>query len=234
MKMKYIIWDFDGTILPSSPYDSEQTLLLYKLNKSSENIPFLKKVVARTIIYADRKEWLGGSFKKYYLWVLQGTPIEILDRVAEFLVNKITKADRQFFLRLKEDGYNMMILSCGTVDLIERIIKLADLNDYFTIIPGNRFQFTNNCISGMDFHITTPQDKLKVLNELDISSKHSIVVGDGYTDLPILDTAGIPIMIDRAGEKREKYVKKNYCFISSVTELGDVLPESCMKIDENR
>ena len=85
MKFKTIIWDFDGTILPASPYDSEQTLLLYKLNNYKENISFFKKIVARIIIYADRKEWLGGSFKRYYLWVMKGTPIDALDRVAESL-----------------------------------------------------------------------------------------------------------------------------------------------------
>ncbi len=33
MKIKTIIWDFDGTLLPLSPYDSEQTLTLYKLDE---------------------------------------------------------------------------------------------------------------------------------------------------------------------------------------------------------
>jgi phosphoserine phosphatase len=223
MKLKTIIWDFDGTILPSSPYDSEQTLLLYKLNKSRENISFFKKLVARAIIYADRKEWLGGSFKTYYLWVLKGTPIDALDRVAESLVNKITKTDRQCFFRLKEEGYHMMILSCGTADLIERVINLAGLDDCFTLIPGNRFQFTNNLISGMDFLLIHPRDKLQVMQALGISIQQSIVVGDGYTDLPILDAAGIPVMVDRIGKKREKYIKKNYHFISSIAELCNIL-----------
>ena len=82
MKPYTIIWDFDGTILTSDPYDSEQTLLLQIINDSKETISFLKQVVARVIIYADRKEWLGGSFKKYYLWVSKGTGIETIDRVA--------------------------------------------------------------------------------------------------------------------------------------------------------
>ena len=38
MKLYTIIWDFDGTILPSDPYDSEQTLLLYKVNGAGEKI----------------------------------------------------------------------------------------------------------------------------------------------------------------------------------------------------
>lgn len=119
-----------------------------------------------------------------------------------------------------------MILSCGTADLIERVINFAGLDNCFTLIPGNRFQFTNNLISGMDFHLIDPRDKLKVMQALGISIQQSIVVGDGYTDLPILDAAGIPVMIDRSGKKREDYLKKNYYFISTVSELGDVLKKT--------
>jgi len=226
MELYTIIWDFDGTILPSDPYDSEQTLLLYKVNGSGEKITFFKRVVARAIIYADMKEWLGEYFKKYYLWVLKDTRIEALDRVAEDLVKKISEADRQTFLRLKGDGHNMMIISCGTLELIERILKLASLDGCFKMISGNRFQFENNHITGMDFDILNPADKIKIMNVRGIISEQSIVIGDGYTDLPLLDWAGIAVLIDRTGEKKEEYAKKNYHFISSIPELVEIIEGS--------
>ena len=222
MNLNTVIWDFDGTILPSDPYDSEQTLLFYKINELREKISFFKQIVARAIIYADMKEWLGGSFKKYYVWVLRGTRIETLDSVAEHLARKISKRDRQTFFRLKEDGCIMIILSCGTVDLIERIVKLAGLNCCFRVISGNRFKVINGRISGMECHTLSPQDKLKVVAEMGISLEQAIVIGDGYTDHPILDRAGIPVMIDRTGKKREKCAKKNYYFISSIPELYEI------------
>lgn len=223
MKLYTIIWDFDGTILPSDPYDSEQTLLLYKVNRAGEKIPFFKRVVARAIIYADMKEWLGESFKKYYLWVLKGTRIEVLDRVAEDLAKKISEADRQTFFRLNGDGHNMMIISCGTLELIERILKLAGLDGCFKMISGNRFQFENDHIAGMDFDILNPADKIKTMNVQGIMPEQSIVIGDGYTDLPLLDWAGISVLIDRTGEKKEKYSKKDYHFISSIPELVEII-----------
>jgi len=61
MKNYTIIWDFDGTILPSDPYDSEQTLLLYKLNAPEEKTSLVKSIVAKAVIYADKREWLGKS-----------------------------------------------------------------------------------------------------------------------------------------------------------------------------
>jgi FMN phosphatase YigB (HAD superfamily) len=40
MKPSMIIWDFDGTLIPNDPYDSEQTLMLYKLNEISNHKSF--------------------------------------------------------------------------------------------------------------------------------------------------------------------------------------------------
>ena len=34
-----IIWDFDGTLLPNDPYDSEQSLMMYKLYEAGERVP---------------------------------------------------------------------------------------------------------------------------------------------------------------------------------------------------
>jgi hypothetical protein len=53
-----IIWDFDGTLLPNDPYDSEQSLMMYKLHKAGGRIPFVLHVLARALLYADQKEHL--------------------------------------------------------------------------------------------------------------------------------------------------------------------------------
>ncbi|UCH19487.1 MAG: haloacid dehalogenase-like hydrolase [Deltaproteobacteria bacterium] len=223
MKNYSIIWDFDGTILPCDPYDSEQTLLLYKLNAPQEKTSIIKRIVAKAVIYADKKEWLAGSFKKYYLWILKGTHIEALDRVAEILAKKISSTDCQTFRRLYEQGYHMIVLSCGTLDMIERTLKLADLQGCFNIIETNRFNIINNRITGMEFYMLTPEDKLEVINCLEISAEHAIAVGDGYTDLPLLEWASIPVMMDRTGKKKQKHSGKDYFFISSIPELAELL-----------
>ncbi len=223
MKQHTIIWDFDGTILPSEPYDSEQSLLIHALNEQKKEISLIKHWIARGIIYADMKEWIGKYFKKYYLWVLGGTHIDTLDQVAKRLAKKISEADRQVFFRLKEYGYRMIIISCGTLDLSERILKVAGLENCFEFIEGNRFKIENNKIVGMDMFIPTPEDKLKVITSHGIFLDQSIVVGDGYTDIPLLDRAELPVMIDRTGEKRDRFVKRDYSFISSICEIMELI-----------
>jgi hydroxymethylpyrimidine pyrophosphatase-like HAD family hydrolase len=75
----------------------------------------------------------------------------------------------------------------------------------------------------MDFDILNPADKIKTMNVQGIMPEQSIVIGDGYTDLPLLDWAGISVLVDRTGEKKEKYSKKDYHFISSIPELVEII-----------
>ena len=223
MRQHTIIWDFDGTILPTEPYDSEQSLLIHKLNEQKKEISLFKRWVAQAIIYADMKEWIGKYFKKYYIWVLKGTHTDTLDEVAKHLAEKISEKDRQTFFRLKANGHYMMIISCGTLDLSERILKVAGVDKCFELIEGNRFQIENNKIVGMDMFVPAPEDKLKLISAQGVFPEQSVVVGDGYTDLPLLDRAGLPVMIDRTGEKKDQFANKGYCFISSICEIMELI-----------
>jgi phosphoserine phosphatase len=218
-----IIWDFDGTILPSDPYDSEQTLLLYRLATAKKNFSIFRRVVARAAIFADRKEWLKASFKKYYLWLLKGTPIDVLDRVGKKLAKKITITDRRVYWELYDKGYTMLVLSCGTFDLIERTLYFANLEGCFRLIKGNHFESQSNRICGMAYHILTPQDKLASMKDRGMVAETTIVVGDGYTDLPLLDWSGIPVVMDRTGLKKKRYARKGYHFISTVADIIEVI-----------
>jgi phosphoserine phosphatase len=198
-------------------------LLLYKLNVADEKISIFRRMVARAAIHADRKEWLKSSFKKYYIWLLKGTPNKVLDRVAEKLAKKITMADRRSYLQLYDKGYTMIVLSCGTFDLIKRTLYLADIASCFTVIKGNHFVSQRNRITGMAYHILTPQNKLEVVKSLKIPPESTIAIGDGYTDLPLLDWASIPIMMDRTGEKRQRFAQKGYRFISAAADMLEVV-----------
>ena len=121
--------------------------------------------------------------------------VDTLDEVAKHLAEKISEKDRQIFFRLKANGHYMMIISCGTLDLSERILKVAGVDKCFELIEGNRFQIENNKIVGMDMFVPTPEDKLKLISAQGVFPEQSVVVGDGYTDLPLLDRAGLPVMI---------------------------------------
>jgi phosphoserine phosphatase len=180
---------------------------------------WLKKRYAKAIIYADRREWFRKTFKRSYIRLLKGSHVSVLDDVCRRLAAKITKADRSALHTLKHDGHRMLVLSCGTADLSERILEFAGLRDCFECIEGNRFLVDKSRIKGMDLRLPNPQDKLNVMRTQNLSPERTIVVGDGYTDLPLMNWSAIPVMIDRTGRKRKRFTSHNFYFISSIPEI---------------
>jgi phosphoserine phosphatase len=220
-----IIWDFDGTLLPLEPFDSEQSLLLHRMSRAENPLGWFKKGYARAIIYADRREWFRKTFKTSYIRLLRGTPSSAFDEVCRCLAEKISAADRQTLRQLKTDGHDMMVLSCGTADLSERILGFAGLIDCFSQIEGNRFQIDEDRIAGMHLRLADPDDKLKLAKKLNLSGRQTIVVGDGYTDLPLLRWSAIPVIIDRAGRKKKEFASQNFYFIKSVPEIMNIIKQ---------
>ena len=226
MEKPTIIWDFDGTILPLAPFDSEQSLLLHRMNQPEEPFGLLKKACVRALIYADQRERLRRIFKISYIRLLKGTPSKVLDEVCRDLAEKISTEDRNVFWQLKADGYDMMVLSCGTADLSERVLTFAGLLDCFSRIEGNRFQFDADRIVGMQLRLPNPEDKLTMIKKLNLSPDRTIVVGDGYTDLPLLNWASIPVIVDRSGQKKKRFTSHNFYFISSIPEIMNIIEEN--------
>lgn len=222
MKPSTIIWDFDGTLLPNDPYDSEQTLMLYKLHEGGEKISFFIQALARVMIYADQKEHFRKLFKRFYIRFMTGTAMDIFDPVGTRLAAKISAADRQVLMHLANQGLRMIVLSCGTANLVENTLQKAGLSGCFESIAGNRFESENGKISTMTLHIPNPEDKVKYLARRKIDPGKCMAVGDGYTDIPMLDWAKIPVVIDRTGRKQIKYAGKNYRFVQSLPEILDL------------
>ena len=169
MKKLTIVWDFDGTILPHEPYDSEQSLLIHAMHRKQKPFGWLKKVYAKAIIYADQREHLRRTFKTSYIRLLKGTSSAELDDVCRDLAVKIPTMDRTVFRKLKEDGHDMMVLSCGTADLSERVLRFAGILNCFSLVEGNRFQFDEDHINGMELRMPDPRDKLHMMQKLNLS-----------------------------------------------------------------
>ena len=223
MKTDTIIWDFDGTLLPLAPYDSEQTFMMYKLNDAVPRTRFIVRAAARLLIWADRRQMLRKTFKRFYIQLMKGTPAAVMDQIGKRLSDSISNEDRQTIESLKTLNYRMLVLSCGTADLSERTLQNAGLGDCFEAIVGNRFKVNNALINGMTLHVPNPINKVKWVEKMGLSPANTIAVGDGYTDIPLLEWAKISVLVDRTGKKRRKYNHRDYRFISSISEILDVM-----------
>jgi phosphoserine phosphatase len=217
-----IVWDFDGTILPSVPYDSEQTLLLYLLRQPGAKIPLREKIMARIALFSDRHELFPRLFKRVYTRLLTGAPASLLDPVCKDLAARISAQDRSVFSKLKELGFPMIVVSCGTRDLITRVLKEAGIEECFQRIEGNRFRIEDGRIAGFESLMADPAAKVRVLTEsCGLASAQVVAVGDGYTDIPLLDWAGVSLLIDRGGKKAAKM--RRYRAIGSAPEILELL-----------
>jgi phosphoserine phosphatase len=154
---------------------------------------------------------------------MKGTPVAVMDQIGRRLSDRISPEDRQAIARLKSENYRMMVLSCGTADLSERTLQNAGLAHCFESIAGNRFNLSQGLINGMTLHVANPVDKVKWLKKMGISANEAVAVGDGYTDIPLLDWAKISVLVDRTGQKKAQFRHKKYRFISSTSEILDVL-----------
>jgi len=221
-----IIWDFDGTLVPNDPYDSEQSLMMYMLHETGEKISIFMRALARIMIYADQKEHLRKFFKRFFIRFMTGASTDIFDPVGMRLAAKISEADRRALRQLANLGHRMIVLSCGTVNLCENTLQKAGLSDCFEIFAGNRFESENGRISAMTLHIPNPEDKVRFLAAQKIDPSRCLAVGDGYTDLPMLDWAKIAVLIDRTGRKQVKYAHKNYRVVRSLPEILDIAQSS--------
>jgi soluble P-type ATPase len=92
-------------------------------------------------------------------------------------------------------------LAVGNCFMIEAVAKACKptqsygiSGDCFASITGNRFKISRGLIIGMTLHVANPVDKLKWLKKMGTSADEAIVVGDGYTDIPLLDWAKISIL----------------------------------------
>jgi phosphoserine phosphatase len=218
-----IIWDFDGTLVPNDPYDSEQSLMLAMMKEAESNISLPMRMMAHIFIYADRKEFLRSGFKRFFVRFMKGAHRIELDRIAKTQAEKMSAADREAVRVLREHARRMIVLSCGTADLCKRILKTAGLDDCFDTIEGNWFTFKNDRITGMTYNMKDPEDKMAYLQNNGFSPENTIAIGDGYTDIPMLDWAGIPVLVDRTGQKQSRLVHKRYQFIASLPQLLEII-----------
>jgi phosphoserine phosphatase len=192
-----IVYDFDGTLLPSRPWDSEQELLLAWLR---ERRPAAwRRLYCRLVVEGDRRGWLKGAFKRHYLGFLRGSPRELVDQVAGELASRIPPEDRAALRALKDRGHRLYLASCGTADLSERILEACGVLGCFQEVLGNRFVYAQGRIAGMRLEVPSARSKLLLVQSRGLNPADTVSVGDGATDLPLWEWSAVPVVVDHGG-----------------------------------
>jgi phosphoserine phosphatase len=97
------------------------------------------------------------------------------------------------------------------------VLRAAGLADRFTQIEANGFIVRDAYIVGIERRITLPRTKVDVAAGYGVPWSRIVAVGDGLTDLPLLDRAGLPILI-ASGAKAARFAGRGYHVVSSLSE----------------
>lgn len=216
-----VVFDFDGTLLPMQPWDSEQELLAAWMD--SRRLPAWRRLYCRLVIEGDRRGWLKASFKRHYLGFLRGSPRELVDRVAEALAARIGPEDRAALRELAGRGHRLLLASCGTADLSERVLASCGVLGCFETVLANRLLFADGRISGLRLEVPSGQAKLRLMQARGLDPADTVSVGDGATDLPLWQWSAVPVVMDRGGELRARFGRRPWHFVSGTAEVPGLL-----------
>ncbi|MBI9093794.1 MAG: haloacid dehalogenase-like hydrolase [Sphaerochaeta sp.] len=214
MQKKFLItFDFDGTFYPLYPYDSEQRLILSTARVRGH----LNRVRAKRMVLKDRQgEMALGEFNRRYHDLLSGCTHSQIEEVAKELFNLVDPKQYSLLKDLSTKA-DLAILSCGTENIIRAFLSLHKIDHHFFQVSGKSLHFNKGSKPDIVCTIGNPEEKRAAFATLKKNYVHTIAIGDGPTDIPMLEEAELGLIIDWSGEDT-KYPFETYSDLHSALE----------------
>jgi len=214
MKKKYLIaFDFDGTLYPLHPYDSEQRLVL----TTAKSRGHLNRVRAKRMVQKDHEGKMGlGEFNRRYHDMLGSCTPALIEEVASDLY-ALVESKQYSLLKILSEKADLAILSCGTENIIHAFLSKHAIEQYFFLVSGKSLHFNETTKPSIKCTIGSPEEKRSVFSELKEKYVYAIAVGDGPTDIPMLKEADLGLIIDWGG-KEAKYPFETYADLHTSLE----------------
>jgi phosphoserine phosphatase len=186
MKEKSLtIFDFDGTLYPINSYDSEQLLIL---SAAKERGVLFKKRGKHFIEQDQKGVYDDASFHHRYEKLVKQATSTMIDEVADILLSSIGKREKDALLRLSHIS-DLGILTCGTENIARAFLQKLGMDDSFSFIRGKRLVRNEEGIFHLLVDIAGPEDKALAVDSLRADYETIIAIGDGPTDIPMLEAA---------------------------------------------
>ncbi|MFC6827197.1 phosphoserine phosphatase SerB [Halopelagius fulvigenes] len=207
--MRLIAFDFDGTLS-----DSEMTVLLGKRKAVAEEMADItERAMNDEISYAQ-------SLRKRAS-LLEG--LEIEDAEAAYGEVELRPGAADLIARLRDAGHHVAILTGGFERGVERALEKEGVEVDSIVanrLPVERDRLTGD-VEGPLVEGTKDEALESLADELDARLSHSVAVGDGANDLPMLEVAGLAVGFEPKAAVRPSCDE----VVTSMYELGDLLAE---------
>ncbi|MGE4584057.1 MAG: HAD family hydrolase [Sphaerochaeta sp.] len=185
-----IAFDFDGTLYPIKRYDSEQRLI----RKHAATKGTLFQMRCKRFIKQDQEGKLGASFHQRYARLLTTVDRKMIEQVAGDLIGSLAEEDVKALVSLSAVA-DLMVLTCGTENLVEAFLRQLGIEQCFCAVRGKRLMWDKQGRASLLVDIADPQGKASALKALSGSYHPIIAIGDGPTDLPMLAQADLGLIL---------------------------------------
>jgi phosphoglycolate phosphatase len=180
-KIKYVIFDFDGTIADTLPFSFQKFLEMARLLNIED---LTDKEIIKEIRSKSYQELLKDNFKRSWLKipfiinVIKNMQVELEKEMHNI---KFFSGMKKFLFNLKKEGYKLAIISSNRVENINKFIKHNDL-DIFDFVHGKTDLFGKSGYLG------------KFLTDFKLDKSEVVYVGDEIRDVEACKKTGIKII----------------------------------------
>ncbi len=172
----FLLLDFDGTLYPIREHNSEELLL--RLSGRKEAIELAER--ARK----DRSDY--EAFDRGFIELMRGQEASLADRAAELLLALVPEGFLEPLRTLKEAGYIIRIVSCGSGSVASAFAEKAGMAEVFDRIEARMLTSANGIITGIEGPISSPDEKRSYARALKEEGHYVAACGDGPTDIGML------------------------------------------------
>lgn len=194
--IKYIIFDFDGTIADTLPFSFQKFLEIAKILHLDD---FSERQIIKEIRSKSYQELLKGSFKRawlklpYVVSMIKNMQIE-LEKEMENI--KFFPRVKKFLFDLRNKGYKLAVISSNRIENINKFISFNKI-DIFDFVHGKTDLF------GKEGYLN------KFLKDFKLDRSEVIYIGDEIRDVEACKKAGIKMIGVSWGLHTIEALKKN-------------------------
>ncbi len=206
--MKYIFWDFNGTIL-------DDAYLCYEILNQ-----MLKEVDRPGVTFDEYLMIFDFPVRDYYAKVydLEKTSFDVLAKrfidlyQPRSLNAPLHKNIVEIVTYFKEKGYKNIVLSASEINNLKAQLKHFKIDGLFDDVLGTSDVYANGKIDVAKAYI----------NEHHIHTENSVMIGDTLHDAEIADILGVAPILFTKGHQHPSRLKK-YNSIDDLNLLKDML-----------